>query len=83
MGEKWPQTLRLAGEALYGERWQSPLARDLGTTDRNLRYWITGKHSAPAAVKDQLVALLRRRGEKLSGIIARIEREEIEDTKPL
>lgn len=30
------------GAALYGERWQSPLARDLGVSDRTMRRWVNG-----------------------------------------
>lgn len=83
MGADTRHILEWAGEALYGARWQSPLARDLGTTDRNLRYWVAGTHSAPPDIKDQLIALLRHRGEKLHGIIARIEQEEIRGSSPL
>lgn len=71
-----PTILRLAGEALYGARWQTPLARDLGTTDRNLRYWHTGARASPMDLEIRLIALLRQRGEKLDEIIAQIEQRE-------
>ena len=64
--------LKMAGEALYGERWQSPLARDLGTTDRNLRYWCAGTHTVPADLDEKLIALLDRRGVMVSRVMAHI-----------
>lgn len=30
------------GEALYGQQWQSALARDLGVSDRTVRRWAAG-----------------------------------------
>lgn len=38
-----PSELRAVGELLYGERWQSPLAKDLGVNDRTVRKWADGK----------------------------------------
>ena len=32
--------LQRCGEALYGSRWQSELARDLDISDRTMRRWI-------------------------------------------
>ena len=31
-------------EALYGERWQSALAQDLGVEARSVRRWMAGDH---------------------------------------
>ena len=65
--------LKMAGEALYGERWQSPLARDLGTTDRNLRYWCAGTHTGPADLDEKLIELLNRRRITISLVVSQIE----------
>lgn len=40
--------LRDAGEALYGPRWQSDLARDLHVADRTMRRWLAGADDALA-----------------------------------
>lgn len=69
------EILRVAGQALYGERWQKPLSRDLGVSDRMVRYWAAGSHPSPADMSERLVAILRARGEMLNEIIALIERE--------
>ena len=55
-----PDLLRLAGEALYGPRWQTALAGDLGVTDRTMRRWAGGQPMPPGAAAD-LAALLRAR----------------------
>jgi hypothetical protein len=34
--------LREVGEALYGPRWQSELARRIGVSDRSVRRWVAG-----------------------------------------
>lgn len=34
--------LRAAGEALYGVRWQTALAREIGVADRTVRRWLAG-----------------------------------------
>lgn len=66
-------TLRQAGEALYGDRWQSPLSRDLGVTDRTMRNWMSGRHEAPADLFDRLLGLLKSRGESVSKLTLTIE----------
>lgn len=68
--------LRLAGQVLYGERWQRPLSRDLGISDRMLRYWAAGSHPSPADLNGKLVALLKERGKRINEVSALIEREE-------
>ena len=35
------------GEALYGERWQTALAQDLGMADRTVRRWVAGESPVP------------------------------------
>lgn len=65
--------LKLAGEALYGRQWQVPLARDLGVTDRTVRYWATGS-GRPADLADRLLPLLHHRAERFEQLISLVER---------
>ena len=51
--------LRAAGQVLYGERWQSPLARDLGVSDRTMRRWAVD--GPPESVRPEIDALLANR----------------------
>lgn len=55
----WMHTdeLRAAGEALYGEQWQSDLARALGIAPRRVREWIE-RDAPPRWVRAEIYALL-------------------------
>lgn len=60
--------LREAGEALYGPRWQSDLARDLNVSDRTVRRWDAGQNEIPAGVWADLRGLLKARGLALASL---------------
>lgn len=38
-----PAMLAVIGQALYGEHWRSPLARDLGVREDSIRHWMSGR----------------------------------------
>ena len=57
-----------AGRALYGERWQAPLARDLGVSHRTVRRWVSGESPMPEGVEADLRALLAEREQKIRGL---------------
>ncbi len=65
---KGSDILRRAGEALYGERWQAPLSRELGVTDRTVRNWAAERNNCPHDVPEKLLKLLRARGEQVNGL---------------
>jgi hypothetical protein len=46
--------LRAAGQALYGPDWQSPLARDLGSSPRMMRFWLAEQRTVPPQVLARL-----------------------------
>jgi hypothetical protein len=50
--------LRDTGEALYGQRWQAALARDLKVQPRLIQQWFAGKPLAD--LRQQLADLCRR-----------------------
>ena len=60
--------LARCGIALYGERWQSPLSRALGVSDRSVRAWVAGTRSIPAGVWGELATLLRERAGEARGL---------------
>lgn len=70
-----------SGRALYGERWHTPLARDLGTTYRTVRNWMDGRHSPPADLDQRLHQLLVERRKQLSDVLARIDYNDEESRK--
>lgn len=53
--------LRRVGEALYGERWQSPIATDLGVSDRAVRYWLSSANQCPDDLGARLLAVVARK----------------------
>lgn len=53
------------GHALYGERWQTPLAADLGVTDRTMRRWKAGD-PIPEGIRADLLAVVRARRDALA-----------------
>lgn len=60
---RWPvdDRLRRAGELLYGDRWQSDLARATGVADRTVRAWAAGERRIPPGVWTDIAGLLRQR----------------------
>lgn len=70
-----PDLLKLVGEILYGERWQTPLARDLGVTDRTVRNWCAEKHDCPHDLAERLLPILLERSERVLAVITTIERK--------
>src|ERR1700738_3526372 len=55
-----PSRLRLVGEAVFGERWQNPLARALGVSSAALIRWLNGGGSL-IDVDAKLLELIRSR----------------------
>jgi len=66
--------LRLrAGQALYGERWQTPLASDLRTSARTVRRWTSGQIDVPWGVMADLRGLLMARGVAINELVDDME----------
>jgi hypothetical protein len=66
-------TLRHAGEALFGPLWQSELARELGIALRTLQRWAAGSYPIPAGIWLEIAALARARGDKLLALALELE----------
>jgi hypothetical protein len=60
-----PADLEKIGRALYGEQWQTPLSRDLGMSDRSLRYLADGTRPIHPQLAAELGSLLRVRSRDL------------------
>ncbi len=65
--------LRQAGEALYGQRWQTDLARDLKVADRTVRRWAVSG-DVPAGAWGEIRGLLRDRGAAMAAVRRQIPR---------
>ena len=53
------------GRALYGARWQSLMADDLGVNERTVRRWGKGEFEPPDGVWDDLRKLARTKAKAL------------------
>lgn len=57
------------GEALFGPRWQSELARALELNLRTVQRWAVGQGEPPAGVYAELVLIARERRQALRGLL--------------
>lgn len=62
------ELLRLVGEALYGDRWQAPIAVDLGVSDRAVRYWLSKATPCPDDTGSRLLEIVERKREALADL---------------
>lgn len=56
------------GQALYGQQWQSALARDVGVSDRTMRRWTAGTHDVPTGLYVDLLRLTQERAAALDAL---------------
>lgn len=63
-----PEELAVRGRALYGERWQTPLAHDLGVVDRTVRRWRAGQTQIPGDLDGELRKILKSRWNTIGGM---------------
>jgi DNA-binding transcriptional regulator YiaG len=56
------------GRSLYGELWQSALARDLNISDRAVRQWVAGDRNPSPGVYADLLLLVESRQEELADV---------------
>ncbi len=64
-----------AGEALFGPRWQSDLAREIGMTDRHMRLIVAEGSPVTDAHLAHLMRIVREHARKLEGVAAALEKE--------
>jgi hypothetical protein len=69
--------LRDTGEALYGPRWQSELARDLNVADRTMRRWTAKTDDLPQGVALDLLRLCDKRAQTLNEIRVRLHEADL------
>jgi len=66
--------LKRVGEALYGPRWQSEVARDLEVSDRTVRRWLDGSYDVPDGVYLELLARCQERAAELDALVEMLPR---------
>lgn len=60
------------GRALYGARWQSAVAEDLGVSDRTVRRWIAGESAVPIGVWGEFRGSLVERNKAIVILLSRL-----------
>ncbi len=66
--------LEAAGKALYGDRWQTDLSRDLHLSDaRRIRQWMAGERPIPNGIWDDLRALLSERQLSIQEVLDKLD----------
>lgn len=63
------------GEALFGSRWQSELARKIDVSDRTVRRWVAGADDLPPGVAMDLLRLVTDKLGALEAVEQRLRRE--------
>lgn len=58
-----PEQLKNAGELLFGNQWQSDLARALEVDSRRVRDWLQQRRPIPDGVKSEVIDLLLKNSE--------------------
>ncbi|BBC70897.1 conserved hypothetical protein [Altererythrobacter sp. B11] len=67
------ELIRAVGESLYGDHWQRALARDVGVSDRLVRFWAAGDRDLPDTLPPRLLTLLQDRGHTLCNTTRLVE----------
>lgn len=73
MNSSSSELLAACGEALFGPRWQSEIARLLRVNDRTVRYWVAGTNPIPPGVWGEIKAELRTRVHVLSALTEKLK----------
>lgn len=56
-----------AGQLLFGEEWQSPMARELGVALRTVQRWASGENDPPPGIGAELAPKLVARVPSFEG----------------
>jgi len=68
-----PEKLASVGRAVYGERWQTALARDLRVSDRTIRRWSVGSSPIPTSMERGIWAVVEDRSDTSRSLLYDIE----------
>jgi hypothetical protein len=75
MSKSKKEMLIKSGIALYGERWQTELARSLGLSDgRRIRQWLSGDRPIPEGTWEDIEKLLANKRIILNETLVAIKR---------
>lgn len=75
--------VRLGGEALYGNQWQTPLAKAIGVSDRTMRRWVTGQSHVPTSAADEMMQVAAHRANGIEQLLLEISAARPTPSPPL
>lgn len=64
------EQLEQAGRLLYGDQWQSALARALDVDNRTVRRWVSGESAIKDAIRDEITELLTTNQKEIGEYLA-------------
>ena len=65
-----PQDLKSSGKLLFGERWQTALAKVINVNDLPGRHWLSGQRNVPNGVEIEIIELCaQEKVKRVAGII--------------
>lgn len=66
------ETIRVLGQLLYGDRWQSDVAYDFGLAPRQVRRWVSGEAQPTEKQAEFLKGRARKRAQAILRLVDRI-----------
>lgn len=69
------EQLAQAGRLLYGDQWQSNMARDLNIDSRRIRQWVSGERSVSDWVLVEIQALLDKKQFNINQFLSTINKD--------
>ena len=67
------EQLQKAGQLLYGDQWQSNLARSLSVDDRTVRRWASGESAIKQSIANEIIELLKNNQSEINQFINQTE----------
>lgn len=67
------EQLEQSGQLLYGDQWQSNLARELSIDSRRVRQWVTGDRPISDWVGGEVMQLLKNNQSEINQFISQME----------
>lgn len=74
MTDPYTRRLETAGKLLYGERWQSPLARAMGVRQSVISMALSGERPPTDDTMKKLAVALGRESKRMSAAVENIDR---------
>lgn len=68
------EKLAQAGQALYGERWQTDLANALDIDNRRVRQWLSDERPIPDWLTGELIILLEKNSQQTAMLAGQLKK---------